>query len=135
MTSRPVSATTVAVYLRRRQRATVAGLMAMTPIAVLVAVLGAATIALQSSLFSLVALAWPVMMIGRVAVRLFDDHRRVHQARALLDQPGVICTTRGHLLHVSAGDAHVRVELEHSGALAPPRRALPPARALFRGRS
>ena len=131
VTIEPVSATAVAAYVRRRERSTFGGLVALTPVVALLALLAIATVTLSNPLFGVLSLVWPVAMVGRVATQLFEEHGRLRRARQLLAAPDVACLVRSRMVWISAGGDQVGLRLEHRAALAA---ALPVARVLSRGR-
>jgi hypothetical protein len=84
MGSEPPSLELVAAYVRHRQRATLAALAAVVPVAATLGLIALACVMVNGGGVALLAMLWPVAIIARVAANLVDERRALAVAARLL---------------------------------------------------
>lgn len=133
MGSEPPSLELVAAYVRHRQRATLAALAAVVPVAVGLGLIALACVMVNGSGVALLAMLWPVAIVARVAANLVEERRTLAVAARLLTGPTVALQVRRRQLWIDGPSHRVRLPLPRAARRAPPP-GLPPARALRAGR-
>lgn len=123
----------VAAYVRQRQRATLASLALVVPVAVTLGLLALGSVMLNGTGVALLAMLWPVAIVARIVANLVDERRALAVAARLLAGPAVALQVRRRQLWIDGPSHRVRLPLPRA-ALRDPPPALPPARALRGGR-